>query len=97
MQRVSSGRSGITETLTQQLLNSGKFEDVIYIEGRHKIEMSKERYIGAWRSVNDLQNQLGKERFDQFLSFIDYKLKNVETIDATYLTRSWSARKTKNS
>ena len=62
--------------------------------------MSKERYIGAWRSVNDLQYQLGKEKFDQFLSFIDYKLENIENIekiDATYLIRSWSARKTKNS
>ena len=93
--RISSGRSGITETLTQKLLDSQFFEDVIYLEGRHKILMSKERYIGAWRSVNDLQVQLGSDLFEEFISFIESKLLSIESIEATYLTRAWSARCTK--
>ena len=93
--RVSSGRSGITETLTQRLFESQFFEDVIYVEGRHEIVMSKERYIGAWRSVNDLQVQLGSDLFEEFISFIERKLLSAESIEATYLTRAWSARCTK--
>ena len=93
IKRVSSGRSGITDTLTEQLWASPYFEDVVYLEGRHVIEMSKERYLGAWRSVNDLRVQLGPEKFDVFLEFVEKRLIGLDVIEATYLTRAWSARK----
>jgi SAM-dependent methyltransferase len=93
MKRVSSGRSGITETLTERLWGSPYFEDVVYLEGRHVISMSPDRYVGAWRSVNDLRVQLGSERFDAFLSFVEERIRGIEAIEATYLTRAWSARR----
>lgn len=93
IQRVSSGRSGMTETLTERLWESPYFEDVVYLEGRHVIEMTPERYIGAWRSVNDLRVQLGPGKFDAFLDFIMQRVKGIEFIEATYLTRAWSARR----
>lgn len=93
IKRVSSGRSGITEKLTQQLWNSPYFEDVVYLEGRHVINMTPERYIGAWRSVNDLRVQLGLEKFDEFLKFVERRIRGLDTIEATYLTRAWSARR----
>jgi len=93
VKRVSSGRSGITETLTARLCESGFFEDVIYMDGRHIVEMTRERYIGAWRSVNDLRVQLGPAKFDEFLGFVQKRIEGLESIEATYLTRAWSARK----
>lgn len=92
IKRVSSGRSGLTETLTEKLEGAPYFEDVMYMEGRHVINMSRERYLGAWRSVNDIQVQLGADRFSRFLNFVEDKLVNVDTIEATYLTRAWSVR-----
>jgi hypothetical protein len=94
IKRVSSGRSGITETLTEQLWASPYFDDVVYLEGRHVIEMAPERYIGAWRSVNDLRVQLGPEKFDAFLAFVEQRIDGLQVIEATYLTRAWSARRT---
>lgn len=93
IKRVSSGRSGITETLTEQLWASPCFEDVVYLEGRHVIEMTPERYLGAWRSVNDLRVQLGPEKFDAFLAFVEKRIAGLRAIEATYLTRAWSARR----
>lgn len=93
IKRVSSGRSGITDTLTEQLNRCQWFEDVIYLEGRHTIEMSKDRYMGAWRSVNDLRVQLGPHLFDEFLRYVESRIQDVNSIEATYLTRAWSARK----
>ena len=93
IKRVSSGRSGITETLTEQLWASLCFDDVVYIEGRHVIEMTPERYIGAWRSVNDLRVQLGPEKFDSFLKFVEHRIRGLKVIEATYWTRAWSARR----
>ncbi len=93
IKRVSSGRSGITETLTDQLWCSPYFDDVIYLEGRHVIEMSPDRYLGAWRSVNDLRVQLGPQKFDDFLEFVETRIEGLDVIEATYLTRAWSARR----
>ena len=93
IKRVSSGRSGITETLTEQLGSSPYFTDVVYLEGRHIIAMSPERYIGAWRSVNDLRVQLGPEKFEAFLAFVERRIAGMDVIEATYLTRAWSARR----
>lgn len=93
IKRVSSGRSGITETLTQQLWDSPRFEDVVYLEGRHVITMTPDRYLGAWRSVNDLRVQLGPQGFDDFLRFVEQRISGLNAIEATYLTRAWSARR----
>ena len=93
IKRVSSGRSGITETLTEKLWDSPYYDDVIYLEGRHVISMTPTRYLGAWRSVNDLRVQLGAEKFDTFLDFITERISGLNVIEATYLTRAWSARR----
>lgn len=93
IKRVSSGRSGITETLTAQLCASKYFEDVVYLEGRHLIKMTPDRYLGAWRSVNDLRVQLGPRKFDAFLDFVEKRIAGQSLIEATYLTRAWSARR----
>tara|TARA_E500000331_G_scaffold331445_1_gene353780 strand:+ start:6794 stop:7576 length:783 start_codon:yes stop_codon:yes gene_type:complete len=93
IKRVSSGRSGITETLTEQLWLSPYFENVVYLEGRHVIKMTPERYLGAWRSVSDLRIQLGPDRFKAFLDIVEEKIAGLSFIEATYLTRAWSARR----
>ena len=91
LQRVSSGRSGITHTLKEKINKSDYFKNVVYHEGEHTIKMSPERYVGIWRSVNDIPNQIGVDKFKIFLNFIENRLSDVELIDATYLTRAWSA------
>lgn len=93
LSRVSSGRSGITNSLTKMLEMSGVFEDVVYLEGRHTILMTPERYLGAWRSVNDLQVQLGAEKFERFLDFVVQRIAGTDSIECVYLTRAWSARR----
>jgi ubiquinone/menaquinone biosynthesis C-methylase UbiE len=93
IQRVSSGRSGITEQLTRKLWQLNGFSDVIYLEGRHQVEMTVEHYIGAWRSVNDVQVQLGAEKFRSFLDYVQEMLTGIEKMPVTYLTRAWAARR----
>lgn len=93
IKRVSSGRSGITETLTEQLESSPRFEDVVYVEGRHRMTMTPAHYLGVWRSVNDLRVQLGPAAFSAFLDWVEAKTRDLATIDVTYLTRAWSARR----
>jgi SAM-dependent methyltransferase len=94
VKRVSSGRSGLTERLTEMLWAKRGFDDVIYLEGRHVGTQTPAQYLGAWRSVNDLRFQLGPELFDRFLSFVERKTANLEKIETTYLTRAWAARRT---
>lgn len=93
IRRVSSGRAGITETLTERLTASLLFDDVLYLEGRHSVQFTPAQYLGAWRSVNDLQVQLGSDGFKAFLEYVEDRVGSLPAIDATYLTRAWAARR----
>ena len=93
VERVSSGRSGITERLTEMLTAKPQFTDVLYLEGRHCVCQTPEQYMGAWRSVNDLQVQLGQELFAKFLLATEQRIASLTTIETTYLTRAWAARR----
>jgi ubiquinone/menaquinone biosynthesis C-methylase UbiE len=92
VKRVSSGRSGLTERLTEMLSAKPKFSDVLYLEARHTTSQSPAQYMGAWRSVNDLQVQLGAELFQRFLDFASERTAHLSSIETTYLTRAWAAR-----
>ena len=93
IRRVSSGRSGLTERLTNRLWATPGFDDIVYVEARHTARQSPAHYLGAWRSVNDLQVQMGPELFERFLRFVDGKVAGLSTIETTYLTRAWMARR----
>jgi SAM-dependent methyltransferase len=93
VRRISSGRSGIGERLTDMLSAKPQFADVLYLEGRHCVRQTPEQYIGAWRSVNDLQVQLGPELFGQFLDFAEKRTAGPTAIETTYATRAWAARR----
>jgi len=93
VRRVSSGRSGLTEQLTERLSGKREFTDVLYLEGRHVAVQTPEQYLGAWRSVNDLQVQLGPELFQRFLDFVARRIAAVPAIETTYLTRAWAVRR----
>jgi ubiquinone/menaquinone biosynthesis C-methylase UbiE len=93
IRRVSSGRSGITEQLTDMLSAKPQFSEVLYLEGRHCLRQTPEEYIGAWRSVNDLQVQLGPELFGKFLDFTEKRIAGLTAIETTYVTRAWTARR----
>jgi SAM-dependent methyltransferase len=92
LRRVSSGRSAFCEGLTERLAGCGPFDDVRYLEGRHVERMTPERYLGIWRSVNDVRVQAGEETFAAFLAYVDDRTSGRPHVDATYLTRVWTAR-----
>ena len=94
VRRVSSGRSGITDSLTTMLSGKPQFAGVLYLEARHSVQQTPEDYMGAWRSVNDLQVQLGPKLFRKFLDFAERRVAGLEAIETTYLTRAWAARRT---
>jgi len=93
LKRVSSGRSGITERLTEMLIAKPQFTDVLYLEGRHAVRQTPQQYLGAWRSVNDLRVQLGPELFGTFLDLTEKRIAGLSAIETTYLTRAWAARR----
>ena len=53
--RVSSGLSGITSELREILTKCGIFRSVTYVDAVDVVQRSHGEYIGAWRSVNDVQ------------------------------------------
>lgn len=92
LKRQSSGKSKAVEDLCSKLDSHRSFEDLIYIEGKHKIKLSVKQYIGVWRSVNDVQVKLG-DKFEDFILYIQKKIRNKKFIETEYLTRAWSVKK----
>ncbi|MDC0999421.1 class I SAM-dependent methyltransferase [Alphaproteobacteria bacterium] len=91
--RVSSGLSGITKELEDILTKSGFFRSISYVESIDIVRRSHNEYIGAWRSVNDIQVQLGKDKFIEFLDDVGVIIKDYPDVEVHYLTRAWIAEK----
>jgi ubiquinone/menaquinone biosynthesis C-methylase UbiE len=93
LKRVSSGRARNSRDWTDDLQSTGQFTDCIFMEAQHEIAMSHERYIGAWRSVNDIQAQAGPELFPRLLDSIRAKISHLEQVVVPYKTRAWTVTK----
>jgi len=87
--RVSSGLSGITNDLRDILTESGIFRSVFYVDAVDVVKRTYDEYIGAWRSVNDIQSQLGKEKFNEFLNDVNDIIQKRSFVEVHYLTRAW--------
>lgn len=88
--RVSSGAAKSSEALCERLVEVKGFKDLIYLEAKHEIVMSRDRYLSAWRSVNDLRVQLGEDGFEKFMSYVSEKTQDVSNLTALYRTRCWA-------
>jgi SAM-dependent methyltransferase len=95
VKRVSSGSRRYTEGIEDTLVLGGWFDNLIFIEAAHEQRMSRERYLGAWRSVNDIQAQAGAERFKSIMRMIEEHLGELQEIVVPYRTRAWTVQSTK--
>ena len=92
--RVSSGSQN-TKDWSEVLVSSGDFCDCFFMECDYVEMMDKERYMGAWRSVNDIQAQAGEQRWQEILRMIEKKISHLKIIEMPYKIRAWSAKSTK--
>lgn len=92
LKRVSSG-SQSTKEWEYILTSTNNFKDCIFMETDHQENMSKERYMGAWHSVNDIQSQAGKERWEKIINMIEDEIKNLDVIEVPYKIRAWTVKK----
>lgn len=95
LNRVSSGSRKNMQDAEKKLLSTEYFDGLFLVEGAHQAIMSKERYMGAWRSVNDIQSQAGEERFQEILRMIEEKISGEEQIVVPYLSRAFTVRSIK--
>ena len=95
LKRVSSGSRANMRDMEGKLLSTSFFEDLFLIEAPYEVVMSPERYMGAWRSVNDIHAQAGDELFAQVLTTIEEKIQGMDQIVVPYLSRAFTVRSTK--
>ena len=92
LKRVSSGSHSHMNGLEEALQATGHFGRLLFVEAPHHVDMSKERYLNAWRSVNDIQVQAGPELFERIVGEIDRLLGDLQTIRVPYKTRAWTVQ-----
>lgn len=90
--RVSSGTQNVKK-YEDVLISTGDFKDCFFMECDYKELWSKERYIGAWHSVNDIQAQAGEKRWKEILEMIEAKISSMQNIEIPYKIRAWTAKK----
>lgn len=95
MKRVSSGKIVTTEIMKEKLLGGGFFKDILFAEAPHIEVMTKERYMNAWKSVNDIQVQAGEAGFQRIVDKIGAVIKELDEIEVPYLSRSWTVQSCK--
>jgi SAM-dependent methyltransferase len=93
LRRVSSGGSSHVERCMDELGRCPRFDDLVYLEGRHVQRFTPPHYEGVWRSVHDVQTQLGPQRFEAFLRHVRERTEHLASLEATYVTRAWSVRR----
>lgn len=93
IKRVSSGSSSFTDNLFKIMVSTGHFKDVIFMEMPYEITMTKERYMGAWYSVNDIRVQAGEENWKKILDAIENEIKHLDNVIVPYKIKSWTAKK----
>ncbi|MDA9976147.1 class I SAM-dependent methyltransferase [Alphaproteobacteria bacterium] len=93
LDRLSSGRSKFAKGLSDRMTAAEGWGRPAYLEGLHVECMSRERYLGIWRSVNDVQQQAGPVRFQKFLDYLNERLSEIPEIEAVYQTRVWAIQR----
>lgn len=91
--RVSSGSKATTKKWEEIITSTGHFSNVILMEVDHFEIMSKERYLGAWQSVNDIQAQAGPEKWKEIIAMIENEIADLEVVEVPYKNRAWTAQK----
>jgi len=92
LNRVSSG-SQSTKEWEYVLTSTGHFKDCLFIETDFTEKMSRDRYLGAWHSVNDIQVQAGADRWSNIINMIEQETLGMEIIEVPYKMRSWTVKK----
>ncbi len=92
LKRVSSGNKKNIGDIEGKLLSTEYFSNLFLVEANHEVVMSKERYMGAWRSVNDIQAQAGPERFEHILKEIEKIIEPYQEIIVPYKSRAWTVQ-----
>lgn len=92
MKRVSSGDKKNIGDIEGKLLSTKFFGNIVFTEAPHTVVMSKERYMGVWRSVNDIRVQAGEEKFKKILKDIEGIIASYEEIVVPYRSRAWTVQ-----
>jgi len=79
---------------SEVLVTTGDFEAVTTDEAEHVVPMSRDRYVGLWRSHNRLSVAAGPERYAGLLREIEAYLEGegIERVDVPFVCRAWTAR-----
>ena len=93
MKRVSSGGKKNIGDIEGKLLSTPLFGNLVFTEAAHTVTMSKERYMGVWRSVNDIRVQAGEELFAEILGKIEEFIAPYEEITVPYRSRAWTVQR----
>lgn len=91
--RVPAIVKDLMVSLEERLLSTKQFGNCIYIESLQEIPMSRDRFMGVWRSTHDIAAQTGQEKWAEILATIERDLGNEKGLSMKYRTHSWTVQR----
>jgi ubiquinone/menaquinone biosynthesis C-methylase UbiE len=88
--RVSSGGKGYASDWFTKLESTPYFANVLFMEAKMDVAMSRERYLGIWDSVNDVRAQCTPKVWDKFLDEVRDEIGSAREVVVPYATRAWT-------
>lgn len=93
IKRVSSGSKAHSKNWEEVFVSTGHFTNVIFMEVDQVETMPKERYMGVWRSVLDIQSQAGPQKWAEILSMIEGEIAHLNFVEVPYKNRAWTGQR----
>lgn len=91
LKRVSSGTQN-SKNWQEIITSTGDFKECIYMSVDYSEIMDKERYLGAWQSVNDIQAQAGELWQAKIMPMIKSKILNLNELEVKYKIKAYLAQ-----
>lgn len=95
LKRFNSDFPAKMDNMGKIFRSSPYFGELFMTEASHSVTMSKESYIGLWRSESAVQVLAEDGKFDEFLKTVEDKISHLDKVVVPYLTRAFTVRSLK--
>ncbi|AYG64362.1 class I SAM-dependent methyltransferase [Rhizobium jaguaris] len=92
LKRVVHGIRDLMMRLKDIIHLSNTFTECLQIHRQHIVSKTPERFLLSWRGTHDIPSQIGAERWEELLSWIEGQIRGARELRLPHETTSWTVQ-----
>lgn len=92
LKRVMPGIRDLMTRLKDVVHLSDTFTECLQIHRQHVVAKTPERFLLSWRGTHDIPSQIGAERWEELLSWIEGQIGDARELRLPHETTSWTVQ-----